>query len=51
MLFKSSFKGYASLTDLVNSWAKHWVRFIFSSSENLFEGFVGSEYIFNIFLS
>jgi hypothetical protein len=42
MFFKTGFEGPASLTyvifstgarNLVNSWAKHWVRFIFSSSK------------------
>jgi hypothetical protein len=60
MLFKPSFKGSTSLTyvrfptgvrNLVNSWVEHRVRFIFSSSKKLFEGFVGFEQGFDILLS
>jgi hypothetical protein len=58
--FYSSFKGSVSLTyvrfsagerNLVNTWAKHWVDFFFSRSENLFKDFQGFENDFNILLS
>jgi len=60
MLFNIGFKGSSSLAivrfptrarNLVNSWAKHRVRFIFCSSEELFEGFERFEYGFKILLS
>jgi hypothetical protein len=50
MLFKLGFKGSTNLTyvgfptgtrNLVNSWAKHRVGFIFSNSKKLFYDFVG----------
>jgi hypothetical protein len=60
MLFKPNFKGSTSLTyvifptgtrNLVNSRTKHRVKFNFSCSKKLFEGFVGFEQGFDILLS
>lgn len=60
MLFQTGFEGYANLTyvrfttrgrNLVTSLSKHRVRFIFSNSKKLFEGFVGFEHSFDILLS
>jgi hypothetical protein len=60
MFFEMGFEGSTSLTyvrfstgarDLVNSWAQHWVRFVLSSSKELFKGFIWFEHSFDILLS
>jgi hypothetical protein len=60
MFFHPSFEGSPSLTyvifstgarNLVNSWTKHRVRFVFSGSKKLFEGFVRFEHSFDVIFS